>query len=78
MPNNLYYDDFCRKYEEINPLDVNKFCHLTEDAYTKEQLISMEGLILKSIDFKCSTPTALFFAKHFLKLAGSPGSKCRF
>ena len=66
---------YCRKYEEIYPPDVSEFCYITDDTYTKKQVLRMEHLILEVLGFECSPPTAHFFANHFAKLSGLSGSK---
>lgn len=63
-----------RKYEEIYPPDVSEFCYITDDTYTKKQVLRMEHLILEVLGFECSPPTAHFFANHFSKLSGLAGT----
>lgn len=53
------------KYEEIYPPDVNEFVYITDDTYTKKQVLRMEHLILKVLSFDLSTPTSLAFISHF-------------
>ena len=55
-----------RKYEEIYPPEVRDFVYITDDTYTKEQVIKMEGLILKVLSFDIAAPTANIFAHRFL------------
>ena len=35
------------KYEEIYPPDVSEFVYITDDTYTKRQVLRMEHLVLK-------------------------------
>lgn len=35
------------KYEEIYPPDLTEFVYITDDSYTKGQILNMEKLILK-------------------------------
>jgi cyclin A len=65
---------YFRKYEEIYPPDVSEFCYITDDTYTKKQVLRMEHLILEVLGFECSPPTAHFFANHLAKLSGLAGS----
>ena len=37
------------KFEEIYPPDVSAFTFITEDTYSKRQLVRMEALILKVV-----------------------------
>lgn len=55
------------KYEEITPPDVNEFVYITDDTYTKKQVLRMEHLLLKVLDFKMSPPTINWFMSHFLR-----------
>lgn len=50
-----------RKYEEIYPPDVSEFVYITDDTYSKRQVIRMEVLILKVLDFDLSVPTPYTF-----------------
>lgn len=55
------------KYEEIMPPDIAEFVYITDDTYTKKQVLRMEHLLLKVLDFKMSTPTANWFLSFFLR-----------
>ncbi len=37
------------KYEEIYPPDLGEFVYITDDSYSKLQILNMEKLILKVI-----------------------------
>lgn len=52
---------FNRKYEEIYPPDVGEFVYITDDTYDRHQVIRMEVLILKILDFDLSIPTPYAF-----------------
>jgi len=45
------------KYEEIHPPTVYEFAFITDDTYTKKQVLRMEDLILKVLRFNVSSPT---------------------
>lgn len=49
------------KYEEIYPPDVAEFTYITDDTYTRNQVLRMETLILKVLSFDLSVPTYLAF-----------------
>lgn len=53
------------KYEEIYPPDVNEFVYITDDTYTKNQVLKMEQLILKTLMFELVSPTSNLFAEIF-------------
>jgi len=60
----LYIYFFNRKYEEIYPPDVSEFVYITDDTYTKKQVLKMEQLILKVLGFDVSNPTTVIFLTH--------------
>lgn len=55
------------KYEEIYPPEANEFVYVTDDTYSKSQVLRMEHLILKVLNFNLVVPTALTFLDFFLK-----------
>lgn len=55
------------KYEEIYPPDVTEFAYITDDTYTKQQVLRMEHLILKVLTFDVAVPTINWFCEDFLK-----------
>ena len=54
------------KYEEIYPPDVGEFVYITDDTYTRNQVLKMEGVILKLLEFKVALPTVNWFTERFL------------
>jgi len=66
------------KYEEIYAPECRDFVYISDKAYTREQILSMEGLMLSKLSFQLTTPNAFVFLKRFSKVAGiiaSPRSK---
>ncbi|KAL1345020.1 hypothetical protein HN51_018812 [Arachis hypogaea] len=57
------------KYEEINPPNVEEFCYITEDTYTKSQVVRMEADILKSLKFEMGNPTVKTFLSMYSGIA---------
>lgn len=57
------------KFEEIYPPDVGEFVYITDDTYTKKQVLRMEHLILKVLSFDVAIPTSNQFLPRFLKSA---------
>lgn len=55
------------KYEEITAPDVSEFVYITDDTYTKKQVLRMEHLLLKVLDFKMNAPTPNWFLNHYLR-----------
>lgn len=58
------------KYEEIYPPDVGEFVYITDDTYSKKQVLRMEHLVLKVLGFELSIPTPLYFVNVFAKVSG--------
>lgn len=61
------------KYEEIYPPEVRDFVYISDNAYTKEQILVMEQLMLNTLKFSLTVPSALRFGQRFTKVAGSTG-----
>ncbi len=47
------------KYEEIYAPEVKDFVYISDNAYTSEQILSMEYNILKCLNFDVTTPSSL-------------------
>ncbi|XP_037720768.1 G2/mitotic-specific cyclin-A [Drosophila subpulchrella] len=60
------------KYEEIYPPEVGEFVFLTDDSYTKTQVLRMEQVILKILSFDLCTPTAYVFINTYAVLCDMP------
>ena len=58
----------CSKYEDIYPPEVKDFIFMTDNAYTREELVEMESDILEKIQFNMTYPTSLRFLEIFKKL----------
>lgn len=54
------------KYEEIYPPEVDEFVYITDDTYTKKQLLRMEHLLLKVLSFDMTVPTTHQFLRQFI------------
>ena len=52
-----------RKYEEISPPHVEDFCYITDNTYTRLELVTMESDILKLLDFEIGSPTIKTFLR---------------
>ncbi|CAK9149246.1 unnamed protein product [Ilex paraguariensis] len=53
------------KYEEINPPHVEDFCYITDNTYSKEEVVKMEADVLKSLKFEMGNPTIKTFLRRF-------------
>ncbi|KAL8063462.1 hypothetical protein ABFX02_01G027500 [Erythranthe guttata] len=57
------------KYEEICAPRVEEFCFITDNTYTKEEVVQMESRILNYIEFQVSVPTTKKFLRRFIQAA---------
>lgn len=56
------------KFEEIYPPEVAEFVYITDDTYTKKQVLRMEHLVLKVLSFDLASPTInQFLTQYFLQ-----------
>lgn len=58
------------KYEEIYAPEVRDFVYISDKAYTREEILKMEGLMLNALRFQLSFPTVYVFVKRYGKVAG--------
>lgn len=54
------------KFEEIYPPEVAEFVYITDDTYTKKQVLRMEHLILKVLSFDLAAPTINQFLTQYV------------
>ncbi|XP_047441908.1 cyclin-A2 [Mugil cephalus] len=55
------------KFEEIYPPEVAEFVYITDDTYTKKQVLRMEHMVLKVLSFDLAAPTInQFLTQYFL------------
>lgn len=57
------------KYEEIYAPEIRDFVFMTDKAYTKEQMLVTESDILRTLNFKFTTPSPYRFLERYVKLA---------
>jgi G2/mitotic-specific cyclin-B, other len=57
------------KYEEIHPPEVNDFAFITDNSYTREQVLHQEMLLLSFIEFDLTFTTSHGFLNRFIQLA---------
>ncbi|XP_057489999.1 G2/mitotic-specific cyclin C13-1-like [Actinidia eriantha] len=56
------------KYEEISPPNVDDFCYITDNTYTKQEVVKMEADILKHLNFEVGSPTIKTFLRKFTSI----------
>lgn len=69
------------KYEEIYAPEVRDFVYITDQAYTKEEILKMENEMLRSLEFNITTPSAFRFLEiysNFLNLDEHSFMFCRY
>ncbi|CAM6036102.1 unnamed protein product [Sphagnum compactum] len=59
------------KYEEIWAPEVNDFVHISDNAYTREQILDMEKTMLNTLRFNLTVPTPYVFVARCLKAAAA-------
>ncbi|OIV93560.1 hypothetical protein TanjilG_04792 [Lupinus angustifolius] len=57
------------KYEEVSVPVVGDFILLSDNAYSRKEVLEMERLMLNTLQFNMSVPTAYVFIRRFLKAA---------
>jgi hypothetical protein len=56
------------KYEEICPPEIKDFIYISVNTYTKDEIMRMELLMLTSLGFNITVPTAYPFIKRSLQV----------
>lgn len=65
------------KYEETSPLGVNDLVLLADGAYTVQQVLKMEQLLLRILKFDLCVPTAYAFLSAYC-MAGNTNDETKF
>ena len=60
------------KYEEIWAPEVKDFVFISDEAYTREQILEMEKIMLNTLRFNLTVPTAFAFLHRYLKAGAVP------
>mmetsp|Transcript_16082 Transcript_16082/g.31501 ORF Transcript_16082/g.31501 Transcript_16082/m.31501 type:complete len:431 (-) Transcript_16082:431-1723(-) len=53
------------KYEEIYPPSIDEFVYISDNTYTREQVLRMESVLLTSLKFHLSAATPWEFCRRF-------------
>jgi cyclin B len=54
------------KYEEIYAPDVQELVEMTDNAYTRDEVLQVECIMLNTLTFELAVPTPFFFSQRFL------------
>ncbi len=65
------------KYEEIYPPNVTEFSYITDNTYSREQLVTMEADVLRRLKYELTVPTAKFFLRRLLQVGQGAQSAAR-
>ncbi|KAL9243651.1 hypothetical protein vseg_017511 [Gypsophila vaccaria] len=63
------------KYEEIDPKPLEKFVDMTENTYTKQEVIDMEADVLKTLRYEMGNPNVKTFLRKFVRVAQGNSTK---
>lgn len=63
------------KYEEIYPPDLKELLQVSENKFTRAQVLEMEMQILQVLEFDVSTPSSYRFLQRFVKLSAISGDQ---
>jgi hypothetical protein len=55
------------KFEEIYPPEIQDFKHMTDDSYSRQDIVNMEADILRAIDYQLVVPTGFHFLTRYLE-----------
>jgi len=56
------------KFEEIRSPFIEDWIWISDEAYTRDQILRMEKIMLEVLDFNMGTPTPLHFLRRFSKV----------
>merc|ERR1719186_1209563 len=56
------------KFQEIYPPPLKEFVFITDNSYSKQEVLQMEKLVLQVLDFVVSAPTSHEFLSHYSRM----------
>lgn len=60
------------KFEEIYAPAVDEFVYISDNTYSRDEILQMESIILKKLDFRLMAATPRHFIKRFISAAEVP------
>ncbi|XP_076954811.1 cyclin-A3-1-like isoform X1 [Bidens hawaiensis] len=64
------------KFEEVSPPQVEDYCYVTDNTYTKEEVVQMEKDLGKLLEHEPSNPTPKTFVRIFIRAAQGDTMVC--
>lgn len=61
------------KYKETRRIDTSDFTYWTDLMYTRQEVLTMELLIVKILDYRLTVPTGYTFLQRFLHITKADG-----
>ncbi|KAK9821103.1 hypothetical protein WJX81_004601 [Elliptochloris bilobata] len=61
------------KYEEIYAPQIEEFCYITDNTYTRPEILAMEEEVLGALRFELTAPTPRVFLRRLVKAAVALG-----
>ncbi|XP_078040187.1 G2/mitotic-specific cyclin-B-like [Augochlora pura] len=55
------------KYEEMYSPDMSDFVYITDNAYSKEEILQMEMVVVRTLDYSLGRPLPLHFLRRYSK-----------
>lgn len=59
------------KYEEIYPPDLKDLLSVSENKFTKDEVLKMEFIILQTLEFNFFAPSSLRFLERYRKISNT-------
>merc|ERR550532_1669268 len=61
------------KFEEIDPPRVHEFSYITDNTYSKREILNMEAIVLVALEFQIAVPTPAHFLDRLQRANGCDG-----
>ena len=64
------------KYEEVSHPDILDFAYITADSYSEDEILQMERIMLRTLDYRLSYPAPITFLRRFSRIAEVSRCSC--
>jgi len=58
------------KYEEIDPPKVREFAYITDNTYSRREIVNMESVVLMAVDHQITVPTPAHWLDRLARVTG--------